>query len=272
MTYNNLSIKKILYRNSNLLKKNNLKSSVFFNNLQIDGGKTLKINYKNNDYIFETSDIDEDHYILFSQDGMDECINILISKKEKVAEIHGIKSYKSCLYNTNQKIGSNLLKLTLKFLKEYNKELKVKTIVLKDNSVKHCNKINIKLPIMMILLTGDTWYGSKRFRPFSINAHNKYELDKILNEKYENNKNKLLNLKISDFDFIKYINLTKNDKLINTTKYLIKEKPLMLLKDYLFNLLKEYDNTCIEFSKFYEKLYTDISLFDPIEKTYGLTL
>jgi hypothetical protein len=45
----------------------------------------------------------------------------------------------------------------MKLVKKYKDKYDIKTIILKDNSIKKCNNNNIKLPIMLILLTGDTW-------------------------------------------------------------------------------------------------------------------
>jgi hypothetical protein len=43
--------------------------------------------------------------------------------------------------------------------------------------------------------------------------------------------------------------MTENEELINTTEQIIKQKPNMLLKDYLTNILKKYDETSQEKSK-----------------------
>ena len=51
-------------------------------------------------------------------------------------------------------------------LKKYKNKLGINMIILTDNSIKICNKKNIILSKMLILLTGDTWYGKYGFKPF----------------------------------------------------------------------------------------------------------
>ena len=57
--------------------------------------------------------MDDDYYILFSKDEKEECVMIIISKEEKSAEIHGIGNYQSCFMDTNENVGSTLLKITI---------------------------------------------------------------------------------------------------------------------------------------------------------------
>jgi hypothetical protein len=269
-------IRKILYRNSDLLFKNNLKTDTILrvnqleSGLSLNGGKQLNVSYKNNKYIFNESIIDENHYIL-STKNEEECVNVIISKEEKVAEIHGLKSYKSCLVDTNQNVGSELMKLTLKLLNKYKDKFNIDIIVLTDNSVKNCNGENIKLSIMYSLMNGDTWYGKYNFRPIKV-ENNFYKIDDYQNELYEKNKVIMRNIKISNINLIDYVKLSNNEKLINATQKLIQEKPLMFLKDYIFNLLTYYDKTCESFIKFYEQLYNRIAVFYPYHKLYGLKI
>jgi hypothetical protein len=267
-----LQLLKLIYRNSEIIRKENIKFKTFFNQ---KGGSTknLTVNYKNNRYTFEESEIDKNYYILFSKNG-DECINIIISEITNTAEIIGIKAYEDCLCDSNKNIGSILLKITMKLVKKYKDKYDIKTIILKDNSIKKCNNNNIKLPIMLILLTGDTWYGKYNFRPYIYNNY-KYHLDKFNNKLYEKNKKKILSLKITDINLLKYISKTKNVKLIEATEKTILNNPSLLLIDFLSKILNKfngYDKTCNDFIKFYEKLYYDISLFDPIGKLYGIEI
>ena len=52
---------------------------------------------------------------------------------------------------------------------------------------------------------------------------------------------------------------------------LIKEKPDMLVKDFLKKFLKNYDSTCIYFEQFYKDLYYKIGLQNTTN-LYGLFL
>lgn len=169
-----MNLVKILFKNSNLFKKN----YVSLNNIQLIGGsKKLTIEYNLDKYKFKSSDINEDYYVLYSKDEK-ECVSVIISKKDNIAEIHSIGNFDSCLHTTNQNVGSTLLQLTIKMLKRYKDKFKIKMIILVDNSIKKCGKKNIKFSIMKTLLTGDTWYGNYGFRPIKI-ENNKYIFDKI---------------------------------------------------------------------------------------------
>ena len=63
--------------------------------------------YNDIEYIFFKSEIDEGHYILYSTDEL-ECVSILIDRKNKLAEIHGIGNYKTCVITTdsNTSVGT----------------------------------------------------------------------------------------------------------------------------------------------------------------------
>jgi len=239
-----------IWKKSFIVRQKNIKLCNFMIN-QIGGGKQLKIQYNNNTYIFEEV-MDKDHYILYSKDEV-ECVIIIIEKNDKVAEIHGIGNNKLCLKETNTNIGSTLLKITLKMLEKYQTKLKINKILLTDNSLKKCNNENIKLSIMLTLLTGDTWYGKYGFRPY----------DDTLIQYYENNKKIMNTITLKDINLIKYLEMTSLDKnIIEKTKKFINKHQIMLVKDYLSRFLKEYDKTCKYFYDFYFTLFIDLRLYD----------
>ena len=266
----NILLNSILIKNSNLLRKNKINLKILFDNIQIGGGKKLTVNYKSYEYIFNESKIADNHFILYSNNN-DECIYIIISQDDKMAEIHGLGNYKSCLYETNQNIGSTLFKITLKLLTKYKDKFNINMIILTDNSIKKCNKYDIKMALMLTLLTGDTWYGKYGFRPIK-STNNNYIFDDFEYKKYEQNKRIMNSIKISNVNLIKFINITNNQHLIDATKKIINITPNMLLKDFLSNLLKNYDITCENFAMFYESLYNKISIYDPYRKFYGLKI
>lgn len=248
----------VIYRNSDILRNIKL-TEINKTVLRGGGNRKLKVEYENNIYIFEELELSDGYFILFSQNEEYECVTIVISPDDNIAEIHGIGNYEGCLMNTNTNIGSHLLKITLKMLKKYAKRLNINKISLKDNSVKKCGNNAIQLCKMMILLTGHTWYGKYGFRP----RHNiKNEIDKYKNDKYMNNVKIISKITIKDIDILKYIKMTKKDSLIMQTEDALKNNPDMLLKDFLSRLLEKYDKTCKYFNIFYEKLYNDIGLTD----------
>lgn len=168
-------ISKIIYRNSDIIREKHIQYKTF-SNLTGGGSNKLKVTYKEHTYNFIKSELDSDHFILYSQDDKIECVSILISIPDNVAEIHGIANFTSCLIDTNENIGSTLLKITLKMLKKYKEKLNINKISVKDNSQKKCN-----LSKMLFLLNGDTWYGKYGFRPRELNE---YKISKLLNKFY----------------------------------------------------------------------------------------
>ncbi len=283
---NKKNLATVLFKNSDLLKAHRVK----FNNFALGlyeqsgasfalqkpqggitgGSKNLTVEFNGSQYKFKENSIDPDHWFLTSNEG-DDCVFVIIDKTSGVAEIHGIGNYKSCIIDTNQSVGSTLLKITLKMLRKYKEKLGIKLIILTDNSVKRCHNVNIKLPNMMTLLTGDTWYGRYGFRPITRSADS-YTIDKTALSYYEKNKQIMSQVKITDIDLIKYISLTKNDKLIKAVGQLVKLDPNMLIKDFLTNFIRDYDSTCEMFYEFYEKLYGKLGLFGFYRYLFGLYL
>jgi len=266
-------VKKVIYKNSQLVRDNRTQIKTFFNkeiiNSMIGGGEDLTINYKNNEYTY-TQLNDEFYYILYSYDEFD-CVSVIIDKENKVGEIHGIGNFKSCLIDSNTNVGSTLLKITIKMLKKYKDLLEINKIVLTDNSVKKCeaNSEDIKLSHMLILLTGDTWYGKYGFRPINVNT---YKHNEILNENYNNNKLIMNKITIKEVNIMKYINMTKDKNVINAVEKILEKNENMLLKDFLQKFLKNYDITCQYFSLFYERLYNDVKLEKFYKLFFGLNI
>jgi hypothetical protein len=163
----------LLFRNSNILKLHKIQARHIFPILAQKGGTIkgkikLTVEYDNIIYTFYESEIDENHYVLYTdyeEENPNACVIIVMSKindtKFYQAEIHGIGNDKSCLHDskTNIGVGSILLKLTLKMLKKYKDNLNIRHVTLTDNSLKFCKntKDGIKLSLMLTLLTGHTW-------------------------------------------------------------------------------------------------------------------
>lgn len=257
----------VIYKNSNIIKNKKILHKQLFNNyLNFIGGDpdNLIISYKNIEYKFEKSMIDDNHYVLYSTDEL-ECVSILIDKENKLAEIHGISNYDTCtlISVSNQSIGSLLLKITIKMLKKYKEILEINKITLTDNTIKKCKYKDINLSMMLTLINGDTWYGKYGFIPSN----------KKLISFYENNKKIINNIKLKDIDLIKYLKLGKLDKsIIIKTKEFISSHQELLLKDYLTKFLKEYDKTCTYFYNFYEELFYDLQLYNFSHNPFELTI
>ena len=253
-------LKLFIYRKSELVRQNRTQFRHFFTE-QIGGSKKLKVTYDDKEYIFEEA-MDKNYYVLYSKDEY-ECVAIIIDIENKIAEIHGIGNYTSCLDDININVGSTLLKITLKMIKKYKNKFDITKILLTDNSLKKCHNKNIKLSMMLILLTGETWYGKYGFRP----------IEKKLIKKYEDNIKIMNTIKLSDIDLIRYLNMTSiNKDIIDKTKLFIEKHSLMLLKDYLSKFIKEYDKTCIYFYNFYEQLFIDLKLYNFYRNTFEINI
>jgi len=276
---NLLDIKKMIYFNSEIIKNNKIMYNDFMLNLK--GGANITVNYNNTNFIFEESEIDKNTYFLYSfqeEKKRIECLSILIDKKIKYAEIHGIfGNYKPCINYTNENVGSTLLKVALKFLIENKNKFNIKIIGLKDNSKKVCDSKNFKLPIMLTLLTGDTWYGKYNFRPIQYEKEN-YILDKYNTKKYEKNKEIMNTIQLKNINFKKYLLLINkkypkefNENKINNVLSLIETNKNILLKDFLnkFHSRVNFELTCKYFYEYYEVLFDDLHL-NRIDNEYGL--
>jgi len=250
-----IKLKLFIYRKSELIRQNKTQLRHFLVD-QIGGGKKLKVIYNDHEYVFNEA-LDKNYYVLYSKDEF-ECVTIIIDLENKIAEIHGIGNYTSCLDDINTNVGSTLLKITLKMIKKYKDKLDIKKILITDNSLKNCCNKNIKLPLMLTLSTCNTWYGNtKNFCGCPRNKnHTNFCLygfkpvDDTLIKYYDNNK------KIKDIDLIKYIKMSKLDEKI------YRKTLTILVKDYLTQFLKEYDKTCKYFYDFYEQLFDDLELYN----------
>jgi len=255
-----IKLKLFIYRKSELIRRNKTQARHFLAD-QIGGSEKLKVTYNEHKYVFEEA-MDKNYYVLYSKEEF-ECVAVIIDTENKIAEIHGIGNYKSCLDDINTNVGSTLLKITLKMLQKYKDKLDITKILISDNSLKKCNNENIKLSTMLTLLTGDTWYGKYGFKP----------IEERLKVKYENNKKIMNTITLKDIDLIKYLKMTKLDeKVIEKSEQYIKKHQLLLVKDYLTKFLKEYDKICEYFYDFYEQLFDDLGLYNFHRQTFELAI
>ena len=65
---------------------------------------------------------------------------------------------------------------------------------------------------------------------------------------------------ITEANIIKYIELTKKERIIEDVKKLISLHPNMLLTDFLNQFIKDYDKTYKYFELFYEDLFDGLGL------------
>ena len=166
--------------NSNLLRK-----YIYAQNIQNGGGmgfrpiledtpktKKVEILYNELPYIFMMShDEDTASYHLYQKHkendkNVPECVYIQIYKKEHTTSITHITYDSKCIPNLeSSNNGSTLLKVSLKLINTIKDRYKIKQIRLTDNSNKKCGTKELRLGLMMTLLTGTTWYGRYGFYP-----------------------------------------------------------------------------------------------------------
>lgn len=251
MFYNSISINK---------KFKNYNNFINFCMNQKGASKKYSVEYHNNKYIFKQA-MDYDVLILSSFDKFEnECISVNIDKTTKIANINSINATTPNCIHSNTKIGTKLLKLTLKMLEKYKDKLDIKVITLSDKSYLYCHQKNIELSYLSVLTSGHTWYGKYAFRPIKYQGtYPNYNViqDKYLSQVYENNVKIMDNLTINKIKWNKYI--TK-PKLLKAIDLLINEQPNMLVKDFIKNLLLEWNRNCDILSDIYIELFNDIGL------------
>lgn len=189
-----------IYNQYDLININNIIS----NDIEMHGGgenDSTIIKFQGKKFEFEKQKNEYNIiYSLKTKKSNPSCIIIFINKKEHFATIHEIYYDESCLYldmADEHKTGGTILKLALLLIDKVKDHYKLKYVRLMDNSTKKCPIItkSIILSKMMILMTGDTWYGKYGFRPFSDGDKKETE---FLYKKYLLNKEIMENARIKD--------------------------------------------------------------------------
>lgn len=225
--------------------------------------KKVKIVVKNKTYkfVYQRGDNDNKHlYMLYDDKDNERCVMIFIDEQEENAVIENINGdYQACPN------GSKLLESTIKFLKEYASDLKIKRIVLADNSMKKCFGKSIKFSDMYSLLYGITWYASRGFLPYD---QDKRSIDKDLLKIHNRNKDIIGSTYVKDvINLEKY--LVKYGKInSNSAKNIINKFKDKTIYKFFHNILKNYDElTCTLFYNIYQKVMYDLN----IQSMYGRT-
>jgi len=250
-----------------------LKSKIPF---QIQNGagnkKEFTIKYLDKEYIFQRLHTDEEKLILYSYKGNNNCVILTISKERKAIIITSIGRFDKCVKG-GLNVGSHLLRITLKMVEKYKDYFNINKIVLSDNSIWKCKTgEELDMDKMMILLTGNTWYGKYGFRPIHSDS---YELNQTLNKIYDKNIKIMNSVKVKNVPIFKYLEMINEkypeefskDYLNIADKEEIRDT---LLKDFLSKLFDKisFDDTCRYFKLFYEELFEELELQVPA-KMYG---
>lgn len=240
------------------------------------GGKCVNkkytINYNDKHFDFYCEEEDDRSIYAIRSPSNEDCSVVLVDRTSKIGYLQNINNYEGCV--THGFIyphgGTLLLRATLTLLIQYQDELGIKRVQLKDNSRKACynNKTGaprqpILLPTMYFLLYGNTWYGKYGFLPY----HDGLNIPHDENiKKYRNNQKIIKNAHVGDVSIYKYIEDACYKNKININLQKIKEKIEVSkdqkLSDFLIEFLKDYDDRCYLFSQIYIKIYNELKMFD----------
>lgn len=203
--------------------------------------------------------------LTFDKDNPLSCAIINIDIESKLAYLDNVSYYKQCTKPYLVKHGgSTILRLVLNFLKEHKEKFKINRIILKDNSIKACERCpeNLELSGMSFLLHGDTWYGKYGFRPFNMKT---MKPDSRYIKLYKKNQEVLSKTKVKDVNLLPLIkkainkyNLKNID--VKDIEYALNELKNNNLSQVLRAMLKDYDKYCCIFAYLQPKLFEILRL------------
>lgn len=251
--------------------------------------------YRKNKYIFYETTSDNNIYIIemYQNDDIEQqlCINIIIDKSSRSANIENISKFKNCIKLEKENKGSYILNLAIKFIKTNKKKYNTSKITLKDNSYLFCDNNHQKIPLSIIttLSRGTTWYMRHDFIPLNSNKDNLTTED--LYKKALKNKYIVKNILLKDTQFYMYLyssilenicNKNQNNiqKCIEQTEEKVKyyfEKYNVIYNDkpiiYFFkNELENFHEHCGNLSNFYKKYSESIGLYNFHQVTFYQTI
>ena len=240
-----------------------------------NNGKCIPFKYRDIDFIFyKYNRKDTIHYAIYQKNDIaeNECVLIMINKKEKFANIHEI-SYDSKCFNKiqidafgNNATGSLLLKVTLAFINKIKTHYDLQYIQLNDNSQIFCKKIKkyIDLDSFLMLTSGDTWYGRYGFVPFDTikKKTNMFNL-----RKYQENRKIVNDTKLKDTKIMIYVEelmkiLKVNNDVITTIKKKVEKYPNVSVRNFLSWFLDKsrQEYTCQVFYGMYQQIMEDLKM------------
>ncbi len=238
------------------------------NKIQYGGGKTINLKLKFEGYVFSVYqhksakgyDISIMRYD--SLESPEHCMHIDIDVESDRAVIQNISYYKECSRPMLGHPGGGgiLLRLALYLLKHNKEKLRIKKVELMDNSSIICGSKKIQLPLLKTLTTGETWYGKYGFKPF-----NSGEEDEDLMDAYNQNYKIVHETKVKDTPLFDYL-----EEIIDDKTY--EECADMYLDEFFNHFLKDFDDRCEIFEKFYRKFARKIGIYNFYNNIFYLDL
>ena len=239
------------------------------NNTSCQVGGTASL-YTYNNYKFKVDVNRDENYITLSiishENEYDICGTILIDQNDGLAAIQTVRRFTECTvpkFNKLDGMGTLILSFVLHIIDRYKDKLRIKRILLTDNSTRECDNCESKIILadMYFLQYGDTWYGKRGFRPY-------HEEDKVMTRQLQNyygkNRDIIKNTLTSDIDLIDVIdNAIKEYNLNIDTNEIFKiiknnsDQPLRRT----ITLLNNLSGTCCLFSIIQRDLINKLNMY-----------
>lgn len=232
------------------------------------GGSNLMYEYRDYKFKVHIKFEDDELLVIFEnhKDPQIDCCVLVVNNKTGIAIIQTMSNYSDCAIPSLpiSKGGTTVLKAILSFVRKYKDDLHIKRIILKDNSIKHCDhcRESISLSNMYFLLYADTWYGKYGFRPYD-SGRNKPDLDGI--KRYQNNQKIIKNTKTKDVKLYEYVKqCVKEYKLHDIDLESIERKIIrandLPLSLFFIKLMTEYKKYCCLFKYVSDKIFDALAL------------
>lgn len=275
---NILLIGEIIDGDNGFLKKHASVVNIYETNTEQEGGYT-KLNFKYGNYtfsIFQNEDRDNINFGIFNNDipitknnnVTEVCAYMQIPKKENMIYIQNISKYPNCVKEglPKSKAGSILLQGILKFIDSIKDKYKLEYIRLRDTSHIYCeeNRTSIDLSSLYMLTKGTTWYNKYGFIP-SMTTENKPDIENLV--KLEVNKKlvektKVKCTKVGDL-LLREISKMKVEKnIIKMIKEMIEKYNNRSIKEFMYNFMETFGNTCQLYSEISKELIEEIGLYN----------
>ncbi len=195
------------------------------------------------------------------------CLIIFVMPRTKIASIENISYHKTCVSSLTRIKGQGtfLLKAALAFMQQNKQRFHIDKVYLLDNSRKVCKKAktSVKLSLLSILTTGETWYGKYGFIPYDPINDVKDDAKCRL---YVKNKKIVSTTLVNQTHVEQYIkNALKKlgmESLFQDIDGLFAHYNNMPISTFLLAFTENFDNTCVIFNEFYEQLSKDLHIHD----------
>jgi hypothetical protein len=205
-----------------------------------------------------------------------ECVTVFIEKQTGDAVLHNMSFFKDCAIEGLSKRGGGdiLLRFILNHIIVNKDKLRVKRVLLKDNSFLPCSECSdtVQLSNFRIITRGDPWYTKYGFKPYDIKT--KEMSDKLMKRLDENNSilDKIKTTEYNMLDIIKEA-IKKEQLTVDFKDILIIAKRNKMLRGFVIDLSRNFDKHCCIIRYIIEELFhTKRILYDFHRINYYLNI